>query len=126
MVFGRTRSASVPTDASTSTTNAPPSFEPDLDVECLIDVMVPMRDGVLLATDVYIPICPTIAPTATTPLQRLSKRFPVLAREISIREDPHGGVLVRRNSTYEPQRRYPVILEPLLHEEIQFQFAFLI
>lgn len=111
MVFGRTRSASVPTDASTSSTDANPSSKPDFDVECLIDVMVPMRDGVLLATDIYIPISPTITATATTPLQRLSKRFPVLAREISIREDPHGGILVRRNSTYEPQRRYPVILE---------------
>lgn len=112
--------ASVPAPPPTSQPSAvnvpaPQSSTADdpstIDVELLRDVMVPMRDGVRLATDVYIPIVAGEAPAAKTPLQRLSKNFPVLERAISLRADPYGGVVVRRNSTYQPRRRYAVILE---------------
>ncbi|KAL3762570.1 hypothetical protein ACHAW5_003108, partial [Stephanodiscus triporus] len=106
---------------------APPSEADDSssspDVELLRDVMVPMRDGVCLATDIYIPLVVpaggssrNLAANANgdngdnvpvSPLPRPSLRF----RAMSLHDDPLDGVLVRRNSEYRPRRRYPVILE---------------
>jgi putative CocE/NonD family hydrolase len=94
-----------------------------------------MRDGVRLATDIYIPLVAGEAPYSPRVQQQKgrgrnsgnsngisnsngnsnSKVWPplpgLIERAISLRDDPYGGVLVRRNSTYQTRRRYPVILE---------------